>query len=132
MALSIGAGSYTGGPHPFSSGSCELVDTHKGEAVSLLGVLGPAALDKVVDQVTVAYHQWKTDVVGFDDATESAPVDEGELCYVDAHHLEARYSQGSIGPWFAGPFTASVDVDPWLPLVPKSPARDALFPTRGD
>jgi hypothetical protein len=132
MGISFGEGSYTGGAHPWSSASCELLDTHTGEAVSLLDVIGKAALDKVGDQVTDQYRQWMKDVVGFGDGTESAPVSEGQLCYVDAHHLEARYSQGSIGPWFAGPFTASVDVDPWLPLVPKSPARDALFATRGD
>ena len=132
MGISFGEGSYRGGAHPFSSASCELVDTHTGEAVSLLGVLGPAALDKLGDQVTGQYRQWLKDVAGFGDGTESAPVSEGELCYVDSHHLEARYAQGSIGPWFAGPFTASVDVDPWLPLVPKSPPRDALFAARGD
>ncbi len=132
MGISFGQGYYTGGPHPNSSTSCELVDTHTGEAVSLLDIIGKAALDKVGDQVTDQFREWMKDVVGFGDGTESAPVIEGELCYVDAHHLEARYAQGSIGPWFAGPFTASVDVDPWLPLVPKSPARDALFATRGD
>ena len=132
MGLDIGEGSYAGGAHPFSSGLCELLDTHTGEAVSLLDVLGKAALDKVGDQVTGQYRQWMKDVVGFGDGTESASVSEGDLCYVDAHHLEARYSQGSIGPGSAGPFTASVDVDLWLPLVPKSPARDALFAARGD
>jgi hypothetical protein len=132
MGLTIGEGSYTGGAHPSSSVSCELLDTHTGKAVSLLDVLGPAALEKVVAQVNAQYRQWMHDVVGFDDATESAPVSEGELCYVDPHHLEAVYAQGFVGPWFAGPFTASVDVDPWLALVPKSPARDALFATRGD
>jgi hypothetical protein len=132
MGISFGEGSYTGGPHPFSSSGCELLDTRTGEAVSLLGVLGPAAVEKLDDQLTVQYRQWMKDVVGVGDGTGSAPVSEGELCYVDARHLEVRYSQGSVGPWFAGPFTASIDVDPWLPLVPKSAARDALFAGRGD
>jgi hypothetical protein len=132
MGITFGEGSYTGGPHPISSASCELLDTHTGEAVSLLDVIGKAALEKVGDQITDQYRQWMKEVVGFGDGTESTALDEGDLCYVDAHHLEARYSQGFVGPWFAGPFTASVDVDPWLPLVPQSVARDALFAARGD
>jgi hypothetical protein len=134
MALTIGTSTYSGGAHPMPGSWCELLDTSSGQDVSLLDVLGPGAVSKVVDQITRGLRdQWKDSEfpMFFDPATESAPLSEGELCYLGPHTLEARYPQYAIAPYAYGPMSASVDVDPILPLVPASPASKALFGTRG-
>jgi hypothetical protein len=134
MSLSVGFSSYTGGMHPMPGGSCELLDTSTGQTVSLLQVLGPA-VDKIGDEVTAQLREaGKDGTMPFfvDLDRDSVPINEGNLCYLDAHRLQVQYGQGELAPYAYGPQVVAIDVDPIVPLVPPGPAARALFATRGD
>lgn len=134
LAVTSGGSSYSGGAHPIGGGSCTLLDTHTGQAASLLAILGPAVVERIQAQLqvdlTAFYHDNGLDP---DDAgVQAPPLDDGVVCYVNPHELELRFSPYAVAPYAFGAPSFQVDMDPLLPLVPPSKARDALFTSRGD
>jgi hypothetical protein len=130
MALSVSSQVNPGGAHPISGETCALLDTRTGEEASLLAVLGPRARSDLTRQVTGDLHDyWKdnnVDPTYLGDAGSIA-IEEAFVCYVDREHLEIRFSPTVVAPYMDGTVTFPIDVGPLLPLMPRSPARDALF-----
>jgi hypothetical protein len=135
VALSISDEENMGGAHPLYGQTCALVDTSTGGVASLLDILGPDARDLMWKDVTSQLHQyWADNSVdpAYLGADAGAPVQDDIVCYVGPHTIEVRYSPYAVAPYMFGGATFSVDVDPLLPRIPKSAARDALFTSRGD
>jgi hypothetical protein len=128
LSLSIFGSANLGGAHPMHGGSCALIDTNTGAAVSLGTILGPA-MGKLIEQVGDKLRDyWKENALGGDPPTELA---DEKLCYGGPDLFQVRFSPYEVAPYMFGSVTIDVDVEPLLSLVPKSPAKDALFGETG-
>ncbi len=136
MVITVSEGSYSGGAHPLSSGYCLVLDTRTAAPVSLLEALGPRASDRVVEAARAGLHQYyqdnqfDRDYVDLDGGAFT--LDDKNVCYRDAHHLDIRYSPYAVAPYVYGEVSVPVDLDPILPLATRTPGVDALFPPKGD